>query len=97
MSTSSSLTMRLECPLPVVSSSSKTLPAGKRLTAPSLVVTSYSPRRLHINWRRGAQNSALRGWEERGNVERWRWWSELDRFKIDIDLNEVRLALRIRK
>ena len=47
--------------------------------------------------RRGAQNSALRGWEERGNVERWRWWSELDRFKIDIDLNEVRLAVRIRK
>ena len=38
-----SLTTRDECPLPVVSSTSNTPPAGKRRDWPSLAVTSHSP------------------------------------------------------
>src|SRR5262249_15279894 len=53
--TTSSVPMILnECPAPEVSSTTTTLPIGKRRTMPLLVVTSYSPRIVTKIMRRGA-------------------------------------------
>jgi len=49
---------RLECPLPVVSSSRRRSLAPIRRDSPSLAVTSTSPPRPLSNWRRGAGCSA---------------------------------------
>ena len=53
MRTSCSLVILLAWPTPVVSSTRRTLPTGKRLAVLSPVVTSYSPRTVTNIWRRG--------------------------------------------